>query len=167
MKVYDYEIDGSRHCREGVATEERNGLFDTFWGSGGSDRHKLTDTEQSSAVLQFDTDDYDELDRYQQGVAFEWEQYALTDRQVIPSQHGLQHRYFVRKGSVPDPDTQIKNAERDLKQAKEEARLAEHKVEWAKQHLIGLIASRSGRVLDPATRIAHEAFPNHNGGLRP
>ena len=137
MKVYDYEIDGSRHCREGVATEERPGiLFDTFWTGG--DRHHLTDAEAFSAKGRFDTNDFHELDGNRFGIAGQWSTFAPGDRQVIPSQHGLQHRYFVRNGATPDLATQIENARQKVADAESAKRHAASSLRWARDDLLAL-----------------------------
>ena len=138
MKVYKYDVDGSRWCREGVATKENGALFDTFW-QGTSDRHRLSAAEAASAVLVFDTDEYDELPLSPR-VSDQWAQYAPADREVIPSQHGLQFRYFVRKGSSPDLATRIENAKRDVEDAESKLRAAESGLRWACEHLASLEA---------------------------
>ncbi len=132
MKVYDYDVDGSRHCREGVATQEENGLFDTFWGGSG-DRHRLTDSERGSRRFKFDTDDFEEVARYSRGVPSEWAERHPDDRETIPSQHGLQQRWFIRKGSQPDYATRLANAEAALEEAESKLRSAESRVRWARE----------------------------------
>jgi len=137
MKVYDYEIDGSRHCREGVATEERPGvLFDTFWNGG--DRHHLTDAEAASAKVRFDTADFQDLDGNKFGNAGQWRTFAPRDRQSIPSQHGLQIRYFVRNGATPDLPTQIENAQQKVAEAESDVRSAASSLRWAQDELLAL-----------------------------
>ena len=138
MKVYDYE-SSERHCREGVAIERNPGqFFDTFWASG-QDAHRLTAGEVATAVLLFDTDDFDELDGYGRAARpSEWEQYALKDRALITSQHGLQVRYFVRRGAVPDLETQIDNASREVGDAEYVLRRAQWGVDSAKKILADL-----------------------------
>jgi len=137
MKVYDYEIEGSRHCREGVATEERPGVFlDTFWEGG--DRHHLTELERASMRDRFDTDDFDELDQYSHESVARWETFAPQDRQTIPSQHGYHRRYFVRRGASPDLATQIENAERKVAAAERELESAARHLQWAQADLAAL-----------------------------
>jgi len=137
MKVYDYEVDGSRHCREGVATEERPGvLFDTFWTNG--DRHKLTETEATSARFRFDTDDFIELDANRFDNADQWNTFAPGDRQTITSQQGLQVRYFVRTGAAPDLATQIENARQKVSDAERAERSATSALTWARSELRAL-----------------------------
>ena len=132
MKVFDYDVDGSRHCREGVATGEENGLFDTFWGVSG-ERHRLTEAEAESARLRFNTDDFEEVGRYSKGVPSEWAERHPDDRETIPSQHGLQQRWFIRKGSQPDHATRLANAQQSLEEAESALRSAESRVLWARE----------------------------------
>jgi len=135
MKVYDYDVDGSLHCREGVATEERPGvLLDTFWTGG--DRHRLTEKEALSIRERFDTDDFDELPRV--GSRGRWEMFAQADRASIPSQHGLAHRYFVRIGASPDLATQIENARERVAKTESDVRRAESALQWARDDLRAL-----------------------------
>jgi hypothetical protein len=134
MKVYDYDVDGSRHCREGIATEEKGAMFDTFWGYSG-DRHRLTNTEISSAVLRFDTEDFEEVKSYVRGAPQDWLDRASQDRETISSQHGLQLSYWIRKGSSPDYATKIKNTKAKLDEAYRELRSAENSIKWAIEEL--------------------------------
>lgn len=134
MKVYDYDVDGSRHCREGLATEERGVLLDTFWGSGYGDRHRLSDVERASIRFRFDTDDFEEV-HARGGAPKEWWDRAPKDRSVISSQHGLQARYFIRKGSQPDPETRIENAQRAVDEAESALRSAEATLRRAREAL--------------------------------
>ena len=138
MKVYDYE-SSERHCREGVAIEREPGqFFDTFWASG-QDAHRLTADEAATAVLSFDTDNFDELDKYGRAARHsEWEQYAPKDCALITSQHGLQTRYFVRRGAVPDLGTQIENATHNVFDAEADLRSAKRGLESAKKILADL-----------------------------
>lgn len=141
MKVYDYEVDGSRHCREGVATEERPGVFlDTFWNGG--DRHRLTETEAASMKERFDTDDFDELDRNKFDAEARWMRFAPADRQTITSQHRLQARYFVRRGAAPDLATQIENAKQKVTDAEHEVERSASRLKWAQADLAALEAIR-------------------------
>ena len=132
MKVYDYEVDGSRWCREGVATEERPGvLLDTFWI--GSDRHRLSEIEAASVVERFDTDDFHQIDDWD--ARSRWHTFAPADRRTIPSQHGLQMRYFVRRGASPDLATQIENARQKVAEAEREVESAASRLQWAQDDL--------------------------------
>lgn len=132
------------HCREGMAiAEERSGrimLFDTFWASSG-DRHVLTHDEIATAELEFRISDYDELDQSHRSMSGVWKKYAPADRQTITSQHGLQHRYFIRKGAAEDWPTQIDNARQELEEREREADSAQRRVEWAREDLAKVIAS--------------------------
>lgn len=136
MKVYDYEVDGDRWCREGVATEENGAFFDTFWGApGGSDRHRLSDTERESVRFRFDTDDFEEVGRYSKGAPSEWSERHPDDRATLPSQHGLTVQWFIRKGSKPDHATRLANAEADLRKAESDLHFAESRVKWAREEV--------------------------------
>lgn len=132
------------HCREGTAIAyERQGkvvLLDTFWGGSG-DRHMVTGDELSTAELQFSLHDYDELDPYSRSSPSAWAKYAPGDRQVVTSQHGLQKRWFIRKGAAEDWPTQIDNARRELEERENEADSAQRRVEWARQDLAAVIAA--------------------------
>lgn len=116
----------NRWCREGLALAHgrHDGtvvLVDTFWGGAGAgDNHVLTDTERGTAELIFNTGDYDELDRYDRGSHFIWEKYAPEDRAIITSQHGLQFRWFIRKGASEHLPTQIANARAAVAEAERE-----------------------------------------------
>lgn len=142
MKVYDYDVDGSRHCREGVATEERPGIYlDTFWGTyGSSERHRLSGMEEASLRERFDTDDFEELDRNRHGNHGQWMRFAPADRKTIPSQHGLQVRYFIRRDATPDLATQIENAKEKVAQAEGEVERAASRLQWARADLAALEA---------------------------
>lgn len=138
MKVYDYDR-AQYHCREGVATEDRPGVFlDTFWGGG--ERHVLTAVERQTMRERFDTDDFEELD----GSKFEqhgrWATYAPADRETIPSQHGLQVRYFVRLGASPDLPTQIETAKAKVTEAEHQVERAASSLQWARDELAALEA---------------------------
>lgn len=141
MKVYNYDVDGSRHCREGVAVEENGALFDTFWG-GHSERHRLTDVERKSVRLIFDTDDFDELDWSRRGEPSEWSERHPSDRAIIPSQHGLTLRWFIRKGSERDYETRLANVRDVLMEAESELRSAESRVKWAREDVQKIEAER-------------------------
>jgi hypothetical protein len=136
MKVYDYEVDGSRHCREGVATEVRPGvLLDTFWVGG--DRHPLNKTEKTSARFRFDTDDFIQVDG-DHGRRDKWEQFAPRDRDAITGQHGLTVQYFTRRGATPDLATRIENAQTKVVEAKQELESAKLRLRWAQDVLRAL-----------------------------
>lgn len=141
MRVYDYQSieRPSRHCREEVAVETQPGvLLDTFWDMS-TETHRLTDAEKATAVLRFDTDDFDELDRYDRGSPGLWMQHRPEDRELITSQHRLQNRWFVRKGSTPDLDTKIENARADLDKLTSDAESAARRARDARKRLDELI----------------------------
>lgn len=141
MKVYEYELT-ERHCREGYAVEiEPGDLRDTFWGVYGHDRHRLSAREMETAVLLFDTDDYEDVtpDFDRKRAPSEWTDREEADRQRITAQHGLQPTYFIRKGSEPSLRMKIENAREDLRQAEEKARSAARGVEWAQRDLDELL----------------------------
>lgn len=138
MKVYDYDR-AQYHCREGVATEERPGVFlDTFWGAG--ERHHLTQVERASMRDRFDTDDFEELDGSKFDQHGRWITYAPDDRQTIPSQHGLQVRYFIRLGASPDLPTQIETARQKVAEAEHQVASAASSLQWAREELAALEA---------------------------
>lgn len=135
---YDTLTMPSRHCREGwaIAKERNDGrvvLLDTFWGS--TDNHVLTDEEVATAELVFNLADYDEFDQYDRSSSARWETYKREDRETVTSQHGLQRRWFVRKGAEPDLATQIENARQVLEDAERKLESAEWRVRGAKQDL--------------------------------
>ena len=134
MKVYTYDFDGSRHCREGWAVGERDVLRDTFWGSG-HEAHVLTQPEAQSARLQFDTDDFDLITVHHRGEPNEWLERKPEDRASLPHQHGLQVDYYIRKGSRPDYDTKVAEAQSVLDEAQRTVKSAVLRVEWAQRDL--------------------------------
>lgn len=147
MKVYDYDVDGSRHCREGVATQDRPGVFlDTFWGGSG-DRHRLNATEVLTLRERFDTDDFVELarDGYGSAARAQWQTFAPEDRESVSSQHGLQVRYFVRRGASPDLATQIENAQQKVAEAERALESATSRLHWAKDELRALATLSSAQ----------------------
>lgn len=151
--VVRYDLT-ERHCREGMAIAyERHGkviLLDTFWGGYG-DRHMLTDDEIATAELIFNVNDYDELDEYSRSSPAAWSKYAPADRQLITSQHGLQKRWFTRKGAVEDWPTQIDNARSELEERESEAASASRRVEWARNDLASVIAAAEAARVTNAT----------------
>lgn len=133
-------------CREGIAIAQDhvrpNGrlvLLDTYWGS--TEPGMLTDAEADTAELMFNLADYDELYRYSSYASrSQWETYAPADRQIITHQHGLQRRWFIRKGARPDWATQIDNARQKVADREAEADRARRAVEWANEDLTRVIA---------------------------
>jgi hypothetical protein len=129
-------------CREGTAiATQRDGdiiLVDTYWGSG-SDNHVLRDDETATATLKFNLGDFDELPS-RPGVRLAWGKYAPADRELIPSQHGLQCRYFIRKGAAESLPTQVENATQALIDAESELRSAQWRVESRAKELAELRA---------------------------
>jgi len=148
MKVYKYEsiTRPSRHCREEVAVALEDGrLVDTFW-SLGSESHTLTEAERATAVLVFDTDDYDQLPTYPRETARRtWEQYAPADRGIITSQHRLQADYYIRKGATPDLVTKIENARAELDEAQRKMRQAGSWVAGCQTRLDDLVLLSAAR----------------------
>lgn len=136
----------STWCREGIAIAQDyarpNGrlvLLDTYWGS--AEPRPLTDAEADTAELMFKLADYDELDRYSHESPSRWDKHAPADRQIITHQHGLQRRWFIRKGAQPDWATQIDNARRSVAEREDEADRARRAVEWATEELTRVIAA--------------------------
>jgi hypothetical protein len=143
--VVEYDPDPSRHaprwCREGTAIAVRSLdrpliFLDTYWGGGG-DQHVLQGNELATIRPLFHLDDYDEL-AWSHGVRDKWLTYAPEDRQRITSQHGLQSRYFIKKGARPSLVTQIENARKRLEEAEQDARSAANAVTWRQQELADL-----------------------------
>jgi len=126
-----------------IAKERDDGfvyLADTYWTS---ENHVLTEEEVASAELLFNLADYDELDRYRRHEsAATWKTYRPEDRETVTSQHGLQTRWFVRKGAEPDLQTQIENACEAYLEAQSKLRSAEADVRYAWQVLAELEAKR-------------------------
>lgn len=139
MRVYDYDVSGSRHCREGVAADDRGDGFlrDTFWGSGYGDRHVLRGEEAQSARLRFDTDEFEEIVG-RRGAPSAWTDRAPGDRQTLTSQHGLEVRWFIRKGSQPDRATRLENARQKVADALSAVRLAESSLRYAEGSLAAI-----------------------------
>lgn len=139
---YDSITQPSRWCREETAIAERLksgeiAFFDTYWGTG-SDAHRVTADELATAELQFNLADYDEFDRYDRGSVTRWSRYAPADRQKVTSQHGLQARWFVRKGSIEDITTQIENARADVLAREADVQSAQRRLAWAQEELAAL-----------------------------
>jgi hypothetical protein len=128
-------------CREGTAITGDDGrLVDTYWLN---DNHVLTDEEIATAELVFSLGDFDELDRWRSHESrAKWEQYSPADRETVTSQHGLQVRWFVRKGAQPDLATQIENARQAVADAYEKLRNAERDVDYARRKLARLEAAQ-------------------------
>lgn len=135
-QVITYQPErSSYHCREGWAISNDYGRFvDTFWMSM-SDAHVVTADELATAEHQFWLDDYRELDRHSRGTPDEWAKYAPEDRRRIPSQHGLQARYFVRHEAGFDLPTQIENAVAALRQAEDDAESAQRRLKRAQERV--------------------------------
>lgn len=141
--VVQYDVEDP-HCREGMAIAKqredgRTYLADTYWSS---ENHILSEAEVASAELVFNLADYDELDQYRHESAAKWKTYAPADRERITSQHGLQVRWFIRKGASPDLQTQIENACEAYVEAQSKLRSAEADVRYAWQVLSELEAQR-------------------------
>lgn len=148
--VISYTPTDGRHCREGMAVVGRHPLsdfqraIDTFWGSSG-DQHILTNAELLTAELIFNVADYDEIDINSRHIAeAKWNTYATDDRQLITSQHGLQKRWFIRKGAEPSWDQQIINAREELDKALRESDSAVRNVGYRHAEL-SLLIDKSSR----------------------
>lgn len=127
------------HCREGVAFVWDDGVArDTFWRHTDTSAERLTESELATAELRFNVNDYEALDLYAHSSRPTWMTYHPDDRGRIPSQHGLQEALFLRKGSKPDPSTQIANAQAAVEEAESELRSAEHRLERCRQDLAAL-----------------------------
>lgn len=133
-----------RWCREGIAIVQdrvrpngRYQMLDTFWGS--SDPAPLSDAEANTAEFMFKLTDFDELDRYLNSSPVTWEKYAPADRQMITQQHGLQKRWFIRKGATPDWATQIENARQVVADRKRKLDSAQSCLNWANEDLVRII----------------------------
>ncbi len=132
-----------RWCREGTAIAEKRDdgrlvLVDTFWGSG-SDNHVLTDAELATAEIRFNLNDYDALKEYPRGASHDtWMKYAPAHRETVTAQHGLQSRYYIRKGAQPDLDTQIVNARAVVADAEAAVDSAKWHLECARRDLAAL-----------------------------
>jgi hypothetical protein len=123
-------------CREGLALVSPDGKFrDTYWGSNFGDNHVLTAEEIASARLEFNVNDFREMERYETPA---WDEYHPNDRQLITSQHRLQRRYFVRVGSTSDFDTRVEKARAAVLEAEEKVQSAESSLRWAKRELAAL-----------------------------
>lgn len=116
-------------CLEGIAEVTKHGILDTYWGHNGTDGSPLNDSEKASAVLLFDSTDYDELDRYNSSSRHQWEKFHPDDRKKTTEQHGCYTRWFVKKGAKPDLGTLIENARARLVEAEETLRSAQWSVE--------------------------------------
>jgi hypothetical protein len=134
-----------RWCREGTAIADQHGrLVDTYWASM-AEAHIVTDAELPSVEALFHLDDYDEIARWQHDSE-RWLTYHPDDRQVITSQHGLQKRWFIRKGAQPDLGTKITNAEERIREAESKLRSAEHELQWRRDELARLQARQAEEV---------------------
>lgn len=141
---YDTLTRPNRWCREGMAVAERRNpysvvLMDTFWMSG-AESHLLTPEEIDTAELLFNVGDYDELDRFSPSSEATWQKYARDDRKVITAQHGLQKRWFIRKGATESLPTQITSARELVAQRESELQSAQHRLDWAREDLDKLLA---------------------------
>lgn len=147
--VVRWDTSKQRHCREGyaIATRRYDGtliLLDTYWN--GSEEYQLRD---ESWEFLFNLNDYDELDRYDRSSRAAWMKFHPDDRRSISSQHGLQHRYFVRKGASESLETQIANARNEMTAAESDVRRAQSMLDWKCKELAdleALVTSHSSEV---------------------
>lgn len=131
------------HARETTAFVRDDGTaVDTFWRHTDSSAAVLNEDELATAEVRFNANDYDALDIYSHSSRAEWLTYHPDDRGRIPSQHGLQEALFIRKGAKPHLDTQIANAERAVREALDEVNGAQRRLEWRREDLAKLEASR-------------------------
>lgn len=138
-QFYSYAIKDS-WCREGVAEVTEYGVRDTYWGN--HDATPLSEGERASAVLLFDSADYEELDRYSSSSKHLWEKYHPDDRKKTTEQHGCYTRWFVKKGAKPDIGTRIENARVRLAEARDELKSAQWRFESRTQELEELEKSK-------------------------
>lgn len=144
--VIRYTPGDGHHCREGMAIVAQQQAFDTFW-SGYGDRHLLTADELATAELLFNLADFDELDGNSRHMnEAKWNTYATDDRQLVTSQHGLQKRWFIRKGAEPSWQQQIANAREELDKALRDADQAVRNVGYRHAELT-LIIDKSSRAV--------------------
>ena len=136
----------NRWCREGTAIVVKSGrAIDTYWGSTAStDSHVLTGEELATAEVLFLLKDYDELDIPRRESPATWKRYAPADRRRTTSQHGLQARWFIRKGAEPDLATQIANAQQNVADAEVALRSAERQLDSDRLALAELQKMGSG-----------------------
>lgn len=132
------------HCREGVAFVRDDGaVVDTFWRHTDSSAARLDESELATAEMRFNVNDYDALDLYSKSSRPTWLTYHPDDRGRIPSQHGLQEALFVRRGAVPNLETQIANARADVEEAESALRSAQWRLDLRREDLAKLEASRA------------------------
>lgn len=135
---YTYHPD-SHWCNEGIAQADDKGrLIDTYWGIDASPECELSRKERESAVFFFNPEFYDMLPDAKYSEE-NWEKFAPSDRERVTSQHGLQVRYFVRKGAKHHLATQIENAKRKLEEANMELRNAKYRADRAENDLAELL----------------------------
>lgn len=143
--VYSYEPADGRHCREGMALANTDGvLVDTFWMPSGSGvEHVLTFSEAQGVEFLFNVHEgWQALPRH---LEYTWVDYAPEDRQVLTGQHGLRKTLYVRTGATPDLATKIANAEQRVADAKYKAESALRAVTWAEETLAALLAEQAER----------------------
>lgn len=122
-------------CKEGTGIVREDGVvFDTYWNT---DRGRLSATEVARAEVLFNLADYESV---RDGQA--WETYPPDDRRFVTSQHRLQIQFYVRKGSEPDLETKITNAQEELAEARRKVESAEWHVGACERDLAHLEAQR-------------------------
>lgn len=136
----------SGHCLEGLALVEKHPrdkgrLYakDTFWNMG-SENHVLSDEELATAERLFNIHDFTALKRGSESI---WVSYAPTDRARITSQHGLVQKLYIRKGSQPDLDQRIANAERKVARAEQSTSNAQRDLLAADRELGELVIQKA------------------------
>ena len=130
--VYTYSPK-EYHCTEGLAIENDRGLLiDWFWGGDVVSHRQYVDRDAEDLKLIANLNDYELTPRDGRESNCN---YAPEDRLVITSQHGLQQTFYIRKGSIMDLATRIKNACERLEEAQSEMRSAQRRVEYAQEAL--------------------------------
>lgn len=126
------------HCREGWAVVAEHGIYDTFWGLNGSDRHRLTGDEILTAEVVFNLNDFRCVTYEPEGK--QWADYHPDDRREVPSQHWHCRDLFIRPGATRDLGTQIANARKKIGEREIELSSAQNRLEWAREDLARLEA---------------------------
>lgn len=146
--VLRYLPDDRFHCAQGTAIVRPDGaVVDTYWGENGygGESHWLTDKELASADFQFNVNDYEQIGtighcRPRNDAT--WLTYHPDDRGRIGSQGPHCAVLYVRKGSKPDLETRISNAQAEVEEAEWKLRSAESRLRFAREDLAKLEAQR-------------------------
>ena len=144
--VLRYTPVGGWHCRQGTAIVRGDGVaVDTYWGErgDGSESHRLTVEELADATLEFNVGGYDESGQVGHCAPRdepEWLKYHPRDRQRIGSQGQCCARLYVKQGALPDLETQIGNARAEIEEAESDVRMAQSRLDRAREDLAKLEA---------------------------